>query len=216
LGEEDARTEIRGAYVSCSQVCPEEVSLAQVGAAEVGPDQIGAAQAGSAQVRAHQLGLDQVGTPVVFGRIPHWGTHSVADPSEQHTNLLPVRGGVEGGKVVAAGSSDISGALAGTVDLGSERTSRHQRLGLDQIPEHLVELPHHGERAEHRRRGRRALPPVLAGECHLSDLLAGAEAVEHDTTREASRPEIIMDAATGVRQQVWTGLSGGRVDGEVG
>jgi hypothetical protein len=60
------------------------------------------------------------------------------------------------------------------------------------------------------------VPPVLAPEGDLGDLLAGAEAVEHGAAREPSLTELVVDAAAEVCQQVLTCLTSGFVDGEVG
>jgi len=91
-----------------------------------------------------------------------------------------------------------------------------QRLGFHQVPQHLVELAQHGEGVEHLLRRDRVLPPILPAERHLRDLLARAEAVEHDTPRKPARTELVVDAAPGVGQQIRTGLSSRLVDGEVG
>jgi hypothetical protein len=47
-------------------------------------------------------------------------------------------------------------------------------------------------------------------------LLTGAKAVEHDAALETSRSELLVDAATGVWQQIQAGSSGRLIDGEVG
>ena len=84
-----------------------------------------------------------------------------------------------------------------------------QRLGFHQVPQHLVELAQHGEGVEHLLRRDRVLPPILPAECHLRDLLARAEAVEHDTPRKPARTELVVDAAPGVGQQFRQGCPAG-------
>jgi hypothetical protein len=59
------------------------------------------------------------------------------------------------------------------------------------------------------------LSPTLSFENDLGDLLPGPEAVINSATSKALLPEFWMDAATVVRLQPGTGLSGFFVDREV-
>jgi hypothetical protein len=190
--------------------------VTQVGTTKIRADQIGASQAGAAQIRASKAGLDEVRPPMVGDRMPQRCAHEVADAPEQRADLEPIAGRVEARELISSGLSVAFGPIAGIVDVETKYAPRHQGLCLGQVPEQLVELTHDGEYVEHRRRSLRIASPVLPTEGHLGDLLTGAKAVEHDAALETSRSELLVDAATGVWQQIQAGSSGRLIDGEVG
>jgi hypothetical protein len=78
-----------------------------------------------------------------------------------------------------------------------------------------MELPHDREHLEHLHGHSRRAAPVLSAESNLRDLLPCAEAVIHGATREALLTEAVVNPAAKVRLQIWTGLPGGLVYGEI-
>ena len=111
--------------------------------------------------------------------------------------------------------SEALGLVEREAELTVERAGRLQRQRFGQIPEQLMELPHDREHRKHLLRDLRCPPPVLSAECELGDLLPRTEAVINGATREALLPEAVVNTAPEVRLQVWTGLPGGLVYGEI-
>ena len=216
LSEEDAPVELGCAQIGGPQISPQQISLVQVRASKVGPEQVGPVKADAAQVRALELGPDQVDAAAIGSAVTDLGAHRLADPFQQRADLPPVCGGVEENEFVRTSAGEAFALPLSSLKLVVQLTGWLERQGFGQLPQQLMELSHHGEDREHRRRARRVLSPVAPTESHLNDLLASTKAVEHSTAGKTPFAEVVVDAAAEVRAQVRARLSRRLVDREVG
>ena len=182
LRHEQALGQEGSTQVGTSKVGAEHVGESQVGAAEVGPDEVGAAQAYAVQVSTLQLGADEISSDAVLAAAGHVGAHHLADTGEQRPGCGAVSRDVEPFEVRCRRVHQLLRQVLSSLHLLTKLNGWETFEGLGEVPEQLLELPHDAKHREHRRGGARAFSPVLTGQRHLDDLLAGAEAVEDGTT----------------------------------
>jgi hypothetical protein len=215
LGEEDAFGEVGPAEVSSSAVSPDEIGQPQVGAAEVGADEVRPSEVDASQVGALEVGSDEVGTSAIRLPAADSGSYEFARAGQQDIDVSPVCCHVQPQENFGAAVSEAFGLVEREAELMVDRAGSWQRQRFGQIPEQLMELAHDREDGEHLLRGSRDPPPVLSAEGDSGDFLARAEAVVHGATRKALSPELSVNAASEVRLQIGTGMSGVLVDCEI-
>ncbi len=113
LGEEQGAAEVRTAQVGAPEIGAQQVRAPEVGAAQVGADEVRAPQARPAQRGTPQVGADQVRVPPVDPALRPAGPHLLAHPLQQHPDLLPVRGDVEGGQLGGPEVGELPGVREG-------------------------------------------------------------------------------------------------------
>ncbi len=205
----------RTAQVRAEQVRPREVASSEIGADEQCVPQVGAAQPVAPQIGSGEVGArDEIGIDSLVVRevrTPHLRT----DLHEDRPNGCTYLADLEGLEFVHAPASQDGKGFDELPRVVRELRIVGALLGLEQVPHHLVQLFHHGERREHPVAGVGSVPPTHAGGQPLGDGLSRTETVEHRTSAEATGRQRLMDGAREACVEMPARRTGGLVLGEV-